>query len=403
MEKNNVIAEAGELIYNIIFSAPSLSNVYDELLLTVADKIFFSEKRRLLVMGTGPSGSPYHLVPFKMKKFFKNSKVVFLDYSPNVIASCFARYNELGIIGDNGLESQVIASDDDFENISKMIKDRGFNADIKPKSELKESDLEGKITFLQHDLRDPIPKELGKFDAVDSTFTLHHVAQYRHVLIDRLNEINCNLLDKRGLFHWGTGLCDMGYSEKKIQKIAENASKAAKTFVTLIDNRQSEYPYEIKSIMEPYSFDVKKAANSGDKENQITIDENGIVYVPAKLVKEDIFMGYARNGDFFEFPLIDPEKEEDQEALIRHVQEFYIPTNIEISKIKSYDPEMVKKAVEADRDERINAEKGLREYYLSEEDAFRFLEKAGFEDIRVARPNKDKNAFEGLVNILSYK
>ena len=403
MEENKMIAEAGELIYNIIFSAPSLSNVYDELLLTVTDNIFFSEKKRMLVMGTGPSGSPYHLVPFKMKKFFKNSKVVFIDYSPNVIASCFARYNELRIIGDNGLESQVIASDDDFENLSKMIKDKGFNAYIKPKSELKESYLENKITFLQHDLRDPIPEELGKFDAIDSTFTLHHIAQYRQVLIDRLRQINYDLLDKRGLFHWGTGLCDMGYSEKKIHKIGENASKASKTFVTLVDNRQPEYPYEMQCIMEPYSFGIKKSANSGDKENQVTIDEKGIVYVPAKLVKEEKFMGYTKKGDFFKFPLIDPEKEEDQEALIRPVQEFYIPTNIEISKIKSYDPEMVKKAVEADRAERLNAEKGLREYYLSEEDALRFLRMAGFEDIRVARPNKDKNAFDGLVNILSYK
>ncbi len=55
------IAEIGELVYETIFRAPSFKNVHDELLDNVVPAIEGSDKKRVLVMGIGPSGNPSYL------------------------------------------------------------------------------------------------------------------------------------------------------------------------------------------------------------------------------------------------------------------------------------------------------------------------------------------------------
>jgi SAM-dependent methyltransferase len=388
------IAELGEQVYEAIFSAPSFKNVHDELLDNILPAIKKSDKKRVLVMGIGPSGSPYNTVPDKFKKLFKGSrfKLVFLDYSPKIIASCFSRYNESRIVSEEGLDAQIIAKEDDVECIRKKIAGRGHRADIKTEI----NGLEGKLTYFQHDLRNPLPKELGKFDIIESTFTLHHAAQYTEILAARLKEIY-DMLDKDGVFHWGTGFCDMGYSEKKVIRIGQEAVKNAGYPVVLIDKR-SDYPYKL-TFNSNDEAEIEKYDGSLNEAEHITIDNEGIVHVPERFINDSNFLGYPGSS----FPLIDKDENEDKAHLLKPVRAFYVPTNLEIARLKSIDPELVSMAVSADKNEKLRALKGLDEYYRSEGEALELLYSAGFKRVVVKRPNSDSKGFDQLVNILAYK
>jgi SAM-dependent methyltransferase len=387
------IAELGELVYETIFSAPSFKNVHDELLDNVIPAIKGSTPRRVLVMGIGPSGSPYNTVPDRFKRLFQGDgfKLVFLDYSPKIIASCFSRYNELRVIGEEGLDAQIVANEKDADCIAKKIRRNGHKADIKTEM----NGLEGRLTFFQHDLRDPLPQELGKFDVIESTFTLHHAAQYVQTLAGRLKEIY-DMLDEDGVFHWGTGFCDMSHSEKKVMRIGQEAAKTAGYPVVLIDKRDC-YPYRL-TFTSADEVEIEKYDGSLNEAEHITIDKKGIVHIPRSFINNLNFLGY--DGDF---PLIDQDENEDKAYLLKPVENFYVPTNIEIARLKSRDPELVRLAVEADKGEKLKALKGLDEYYRSEGEALELLYSAGFKRVVVKRPNLDGRGFDQLVNILAYK
>ena len=387
------IAELGELVYETIFRAPSFKNVHDELLDNVIPAIKKSDKKRVLVMGIGPSGSPYNTVPDRFKNLFKGDgfKLVFLDYSPKIIASCFSRYNELRVIGEDGLDAQIIAKEKDAECIADKIGERGHKADIKTEM----NGLEGRLTFFQHDLRDPLPEELGKFDVIESTFTLHHAAQYVQTLAARLKEIY-DMLDEDGVFHWGTGFCDMSHSEKKVMRIGQEAAKAAGYPVVLIDKR-ADYPYKL-TFGSDDEVEIEKYDGSLEESECVVIDNEGIVHVPRRFIKNSNFLGYE--GDF---PLIDRDENEDKTHLLKPVKNFYVPTNTEIARLKSIDPELVRLAAEADNSEKLKALKGLDEFYRSEGEALELLYSAGFKRVVVKRPNSDGRGFDQLVNILAYK
>ncbi|MBW2981518.1 class I SAM-dependent methyltransferase [Candidatus Woesearchaeota archaeon] len=388
------IAELGELVYETIFRAPSFKNVHDELLDNVLPAVKGSDKKRVLVMGIGPSGSPYNTVPDKFRNLFKDSrfKLVFLDYSPKILASCFSRYNELRIIGEEGLEAQIIANERDADCIKKKLKKNSYKADIKTEMD----GLEDKLTFFQHDLRDPLPQELGKFDVIESTFTLHHAAQYVGVLADRLKEIY-DMLDENGVFHWGTGFCDMSYSEKKVIRIGQEAASIKGYPVVLIDKR-ADYPYKL-TFSSDDEVKIEKYDISLKESEHITIDNKGLVHIPERFLNNSSFFGYWGAS----FPLIDENEKEDKAYLLKPVKSFYIPTNIEIARLRSIDPELVSMAVEADKGEKSKALKGLDEYYRSEGEALELLYSAGFKRVVVKRPNSDGKGFDQLVNILAYK
>ena len=405
MAKKQEIAELGEAVYNTIFSIPSFANVHTELLANILPAVENSSLKRLLVMGIGPSGLPYYNVPDNFKGLFKNKqfKAVFLDYSIDILASCFAKYNKTGIIGKKGLNSQIIVSDKNVYNISSILKSTGLYPSIKPKSEFKEKDLENKLTFFQHDLREPLPRVLGSFDVIESSFTLHHVAQYTETLAARLKEVY-TVLDKNGLFHLGEGFCDMGYSEKKIKRIGEDIMESLGYPITLIDKRQANYVYKL--TFEPGKEPkLEKVCESAlDPSNQIIIDADGLAHFPGKFIN----ISSAKKNDNYslKFPLISPESKEDQDSLIKPVHDFYAPTNKEIAALapsNKTSPELIQIAVQADLDELHNAERGLAEYYRSEKDALNLLSTAGFNKIIIKRPNDGNKGFKDLVNILCYK
>ncbi len=414
MPKKKDVAEFGEQIYEAIFSIDSFKKLHERLLEGVMSHIEASQDKRLLVIGTGPSGSPYNTIPDKFKNAFKstdsnNYKAVFLDSSLDVMTSCLNRYEKLGIIGGNGLEAQIIAEDADIGYLTKKLEDISTTVDIIPKSEFTEEQLEQKLTFFQHDLRDPIPKKLGKFDAIESSFCLHHAAQYVKTLGERIKDIT-DLLRQGGIFHWGTGFADMSYSEKKIMAIGKEASRTKAYPIVLVDKRQKEYPYILR-FSEGELKSIRKYERELPFQKQIVIESNGLVKVPQELAEECNFInhGYAMAGEHYIFPLINPQNSKDYEGLISHVQAFYRPTGKEIARLKTgeewndkLDNNLKDAAIKADIDEEENAKKGLVEYYMPKGIVLNLLKQAKFDKIEVEHPNKD-NGFKDLVNIFCYK
>jgi len=404
--KHRDVANAGGTIYDVIFSAASFVNVHDQLLSLVTDFIGKSPSKRLLVLGPGPLGSPYHRVPETVNSLFAGheSKLVLLDYNPANLAECFIGWHRSGML-DN-LDSQVVVSSEESRyaldsngkvNLSEYL--RSIN--VAPEDVIKVNnpgDLENKVTFMEHDLREPLPN-LGEFDVVDASYALHHIASYVQVLEARVQEV-ASSLRPNGMFHIGTGFADMSYSEKKIGIIAREIIKEnERSSLTVVDSRNPSV----------YSVNYGSAGNMGLQGEivgeSIAIDSEGYVFVPEHL-KCDKFTSGTHMGisGYNVFPLIDPRNEADVKGLIIPVYDFYFPTNVEIANITPHGvvtPELIQEAVTEDRLERHNAERGLVEYYMPESVWIDLLQE--FEKVDIHRPNSNGKGFEELVNIAAYR
>lgn len=405
MSKCKDVANAGRIIYDVLFKAGSFANVHDELLNVVFSFLEKSDEKRLLVLGPGPLGSPYHKRPKEFNRLVSGHKIVLLDYNVNNIAECFCNFNELGML--NGLDPKIVVNSSD--SLSKMLSKKigkktsfeeylsscGFNDIVVPDI----SGLDGRLTFVEHNLRRPIP-DIGKFDVVEASYTLHHISNYREIIQARVNEVYGCLRDK-GLFHIGTGFADMTYSEKKIYSLGQDIlERSGLDKVVVIDKRDSSETY---SIVFEQGKNPKLVYGEVESSSPVLIDNEGYVYVPKSLAnaKKGI---YVEIPGFVVTPLIDKTSDQDHKGLEIPVYQFYYPTNVEIKSMKQegkITAKLIDKVVEEDRLERHNAERGLVEYYMPENVWKELL--SGFESVEVRRPNSDGRGFEDLVNIVAYK
>jgi sulfur relay (sulfurtransferase) DsrF/TusC family protein len=419
MPEHKDVAAAGGTIYDVLMSAPSFANVHEELLDTVLPHVEESEERRLLVVGPGPLATPYNKRPEQFRRLFagRQHKVVMLDYNVHNLAECAANLHNLGILGE-GMRLRVeVADADSFAKLlgtevvmdgkpvkfgEHMIENVNYARDIARNHDA--NDLGNRITLIEHDLRRPLP-ELGQFDAVDASFTLHHVANYGFVLEARLRDIH-DALAEGGMLHIATGFADMGYTEQKIHNLAQRVSKETGSNVSIIDLRDPEFPYTVSSVMGGQALAiVGRHTISG---THITIDSEGKVYVPFEAAEkcEFLFKGdYSMRKGVVIVPLIDAVN--DYEALVKPVDAFYTPTNVEIGNLTpegKVTQELIAQAVKEDDLERRYARRGLVEFYHGRTRWMKeFLPSAGFEMVEVKMPNDDGRGFNDLVNIVAYK
>ena len=426
MAEHRDVAAAGGSVYDILFSQPSFINVHNELLDAVVPFLEESKERRLLVLGPGPIASPYHRVPEEFRDLFEGRahKVVLADYNVANLAECFVTFNEFGMFGRGMAPRIVVQPGSREELLSTKVTMKGeempfikyLSIAFQRQDSILDSsgmlgDFNNKVTFLEYDLRRPLP-ELGQFDVVDASYTLHHVAQYTRVLEDRIDEISGCLSDGGGLFHAGTGFVDMGYSELKVFKMARRMVDAkVAPEVHIVDMRDPSFPYTvIATAVAEGSKDVHVHEGVlGEEASRVVIDNEGYVHVPDAIAMK---CGWLIDGNYHErdgslvVPLIDPALQEDVDGLIRPVYGFYFPTNVEIVKFPpggKVTPKLIKETVTNDRLERHYAERGLVEFYRPEALWGMLLEGAGFKRVEMRRPNANGKGVEALGNVVAYK
>lgn len=431
------VAKVGGTIYDVIFSASSFINVHNELLNTVLPFLKASERKRMLVIGPGPIGSPYHRRPSELIDALsgEEQKVVLLDYNPKNIAQCFAEFCERGVIGESGLTPQIIVGNeksyDDLLKTKKGILERkgidfsdylrqsGLDeknvVSVRTDSDQEVRNLEGTITFMEHDLHDTLPN-MGEFDVIDASYALHHISRYLQIIQARIGEVYDSLREG-GLFHVGTGFADMTYSEKKIYSMGEIIRASADLDrLVVLDKR---VPKRVYSVVFEAGKEPKVVDGEMPYDNKpVVIDNEGYVHIPKELAEGNTQLLQGTNYDIEEFkvvPLIDPRLREDSEGLIVPVLGFYLPTNVEIQNLepaKVVTGELTEEAIEnakklitsavrEDRYERHNAERGLEEFYMPKGVWMDLLSR--FRSVDIRTPNSGGKGFQDLVNLVAYK
>lgn len=320
--------------YSVTTQIESVKELHENLLRGL--ERYIPERERpfsIAVLGLGAQVLPYGNNLKWFSKYFKNGKVVLMDYNPKILrqAEKYLRRQGFSDYFDfRKSDSEVISLD---------------NLD------------DGTIVFRESNLKNPLPLKDSSLNFVDSTLTLHHIAAYKEKLKECFGEIY-RVLNHGGLFHLGEGAVNMRRSEENIDSLL-NLLKD----VYFEDQRDQDFPIEIRRGSQKYHLVLTRAANFE------------IEFAPGL---EDKIRTYNpdRKGKKLVFPLIDGDKDAD---FIEEVNLFYVLNNAEkIKLLGQLTPKRILDAIEQGIKERNKAQKGMVEYYSPLPVLLNLLDETGF-------------------------
>lgn len=321
--------------YDYLIKAEIFSRLHETLFDKVSAHLKDVENPVHAVLGPSASFMPYASHPEWLRETFSEGGLVLVDYNRELLDRAG---RTLGSISPDLLENSVL---------------------------------------IEHNLKSGVPLETESADCIEATLTLHHVAPYRHQLYLLAQDLHRSL-KKGGMLFWGDGFVDMRYTEDKLVSLANKFSLSQGKRLSIVDMRDPDYPIMIGS--DGKYHDITECDREDHKYAFAYVSHGGLVHhnPPTGVVS---------------YPLISPLNPEDVERHIRPIENFY---NAHIPMLQSIyrfgaSHKMIGKILEAQRDEKYNATRGLVEFYSSKELMIDCLEKAGFKDITLI------DTSEGLV------
>lgn len=347
-----------------------LPEVHRNLFDIIKNHIQNNDIQTLGVFGTGQEALPFGSRMAELFEINSELNLVFLDYNSQLL------FNE-----DNkkpGLE-QFLRNQD-------YSRGRNFIRGIPQGGE------RSTYFFVEHNFKKLFPFPNESFDALDSSFSLHHATQNISVIDGILKEVY-RMLKPGALFHWGDGNVDMKYSNSKMDEINELVSQVLDKPARVIDGRDigNNSVYILGS----------------DKPNAVEIDVDQFGFVHIKISKKEAesvgerlkFEGYVTmnyNKGMLSMPLIDKQRKEDYEGMIKGVDNYY--ARILTSLTQNLPEKFKETGVRNVMKEQEDAERGVVEFYTNPKILKQRLEKAGFVDVFVKENTKGI-----FCNITSYK
>jgi len=417
--KKKDMANATE-IYPVIITNPLFRNLHNELLYNLAkhfEKI--KRERNLVILGVSPIASPYGDNKNWVFSLFKNKgKIICLDYNLKVIGRCYQYLHQKRFFNDHAFSLKIIL--ESKQRIKYLFKN-GFKEYLK-KNHIPINDLikinkntlnlnsfkDPSFIFIEKDLRDKINLPTNSVHCIDATLTLHHLGTYREQLKKVLKEIY-RILKPGGLFHYGDGFINTRRTEQKINELMNYLAKSSKQDLLLIDKRDKD-----KIITACYKYGkfyenvplYQQYSKKGIK--KIIISNKGKIIIPVFVrnlsaqLKNKGFKQMLRKKNYLELPLIDSDMKADQ-VLIKEVNEFYNLNRELKANLKGFPQSQIQLAVKKGDEERINALKGLVEYFCPVDFIISLLKEVGFVKIKIEKPNKKLGYKPFIGAILAYK
>lgn len=407
-------------IYPVIIANPIFRNLHNELLYTISKHIeTIKDERNLLILGISPIASPYGDNKETFFSLFHNKgKIIAIDYNLRVISKCFQYLHQKGFFGRGNFKPKIIVS-------SKQKSIKLLNANLKDylkrnlitpgdlieinKNILDINSLEtNSFIFIEKDLREKLNIPNNSASCIDATITLHHVAAYRQKIKQALEEIY-RILKPRGLLHYGDGFVNMRRSEEKINSLMNLLTYISKNNLLLVDKRDID---KVQQAFYEYGKIYKYAPlieNPKKREVKIIeITNKGGIIIP--YLTKDIISKLRNNGykhiiekkHSIELPLIDPDIKEDQ-SMIKEVNEYYDLNKKLKLNLEGFSQSQMHLAVQKGDEERLNALRGLVEYYCPVDFIISIIKEIGFANIRLELPNKKFVKKPVIGAIIAYK
>ena len=391
MAKTRDIATVAGSVYQQIVPR-HFGEVHKYLLGSIESHLAKNPDGVLVVLGPGGDVLPYSRVyeegklggsnRGRMLKMIGNGKVIFVDY-----------------VVDYG-KSGLLKGKETLQNFGFF--DEGFfKCVFDPEEPSDPSDLEARsISFLRNNLRDNLRIAGRTVDAVDATQSIHHAAVTRQELARLCSEL-FRILKPGGMAHIAEGDSDMGYSEDKIIRIAQDLAEIVGLDIFVSDERESGYV--IKSLfrkdMKYVNLPAVPQEPAACMKVQITSDGLVIFGNTPKLTfpwkkYAQIASGLKKRGynQMFEFedkivlPLIDYQMPEDIEKFLKPVDEYHEAVRSRIRKLFPDNPQLVETMDSKLDFEKGNAMRATVEYRVGKERMAKTLKSAGFVNIRIHKP-----------------
>ena len=346
------------------------------------------DEKTLLQIGPGSAMLPFSKYPEKVSKMLgEKGKIVLLDYSDKNIEAAIRYLLEKDFLKKSGLKLNSV----------ELV--------TNPKS------LEARtITFVQGDIREPLPFENNSFDCIDITLVGHHVTPFLSDL-DRLTSDLHRVLVKRGMIHYGEGSVYMD-SESRINILGSDTADFFNDAVLFVDERDEEFKrYGLfQKGVKNAKFPEKKNPSIGnielflDKEGNVTLsansDEEASKYIKFLKTKGRKHLDQIEN--IVLFPLIDEENKFDKIYFIDPIWSFYGNLFHKIQRSFQNDTSFRNEAVKVVKEEFYNAKRGLVEFYKSIKVISRSMKASRFKDIKRKMHKKSghkKSQFGSIVAI----
>ncbi|MFH1439459.1 MAG: methyltransferase domain-containing protein [Candidatus Woesearchaeota archaeon] len=363
----------------------------------------------LVIAGQGPEAVPFSRNLDLVEAMIGNGCIAMFDCNKNIIAGSI-----------DALIKPMFEDDETVSDAKRTgIRERGYtlvdDKDSAAVLNLREFG-QRQIIIRQGNLADPFAFEDNSVSAFEATLAIHHVTAYTQGLHHVIDEAH-RILEKDGLFHWGTGIVDMRYQEEKIHKLALDLASLGNYKVVILDKRDPDAGVGVDNakiqhkalylIGESYSsvpliseeLKVEINASSVSREHLIFVNilKDGMVvidFLPEKEAAPHVSklrdMGYKQlysSGRRIVMPLIDVGMQSDREQFLDSVNHYYDGIKGVNAVLFADDPDIAAKVLSVDNKEHGDAARGLYEYYTHPMKIVNLLEQRGFRDVQY-RPDK---------------
>ncbi|MBW2970097.1 class I SAM-dependent methyltransferase [Candidatus Woesearchaeota archaeon] len=328
------------------------------------------------IFGTGQEARPFGERLPELFKINPDLNVIFLDINPKVLFGG----------EENGKPTK---------GLEEFIMEKEWSAGRTPVEGLPNGGETKTYFFVQHNFKEKFPFKRGSIDCIDSTLSLHHATQ-NYELIRKITRDIYRILSPGGLFHWGTGISDMKYSNKKMEEIRKITAETLGIKTAVIDERDLPHTYTTGSKNPDLTITVELFKKNKEDRKE---PGQGLIRIPVKpedaeklrtaLYRKGMFEQKYENN-MLTIPLIDPNREEDRTGHLAEVDRHYLivldilkrklPKNLGINAREN--------AIKAILKEWSDARQGIVEYYTRPEDLKEILENQGFWNIRIY-PNRN--------------
>lgn len=341
----------------------------------------------LLVLGAGGSVLPYSCAYTngklggtnrgRIKKMIGKGKIILTDYT--------VEYNKSGLIKGLDTLTKMGFFEPNYFKVGCFV----HNGNLCPIHL-----WEGTISFLKNNLHDDLHVTSESVNVVDANLSIHHASITRAELCRIYGEIH-RILKPGGMLHLGEGNVNMNYTEDKLVRIGQDVCEYLNAPVYLEDMREEENGHVIYAMFTPgKKYECLPTFVKRENEflsSEVVVDRQGIVRIkskePPEMMRFLLGRGYCNvsNPDAtnVEMPLIDPLMPEDVAGYITPVDEYYDAIKSRAKECHGICDDVMEQLLQGIEEERMNAKKGIVEYYMGEQQILGALKNTGFTSVEI--------------------